>query len=147
MVRAFVLICVLVFVSAAVADDRPTSDADRAAIEAAIYDYFDGIGGADAERLNRAFAAGNATMVGLFINEDGKHELTTARDMEKTLWRWAANDKPEGMGRDGEIIDMSVVDGKIAMVMFRYKDQYYDILSLLKIDGAWKIVSKTFYER
>lgn len=147
MVRAFVLICALVFASAASADDRPTSDTDRTAIEAAIHDYFDGIGGADAERLNRAFAARNATMVGLFINEDGNHELTTARDMEKTLWRWASNNEPEGTGRDGEILDMSVVDGKIAMVMFRYKDEYYDVLSLLKIDGLWKIVSKTFYER
>ncbi|MEM1191779.1 MAG: nuclear transport factor 2 family protein [Pseudomonadota bacterium] len=120
---------------------------DRAAIAAAIQNYFDGIGGADAEQLQTAFDVDHATMVGLIKNEDGSRAMIKAPNMAAVVGNWASNKSPEGKGRDGEILDMTIVDGKIAMVMFRYKDEYFDVLSLLKIDDMWKIVSKTFYTR
>lgn len=121
--------------------------ADRAAIEAAIQDYFDGIGAADAERLNRAFAADKAAMVGVVKHQNGARELMKFADMEQVIANWAGDPNPEGVGRDGEILDVKIVDGQIAMVMFRYKDEYYDVLTLVKIDGAWKIATKTFVQR
>ncbi|MHA7873659.1 MAG: nuclear transport factor 2 family protein, partial [Hyphococcus sp.] len=86
-------------------------------------------------------------MVGVVKNEDGSRTLQAFPDMESVIANWAANQDPEGTGRDGEILDMKVVDGQIAMVMFRYKDEYYDVLTLVKIDGAWKIATKTFVQR
>ena len=126
---------------------KATADQDRAAIEAVIHDYFDGIGAADAARLNRAFAAEKAAMLGLVKKDDGSRDLMAFKDMESVIANWAGDPNPEGTGRDGEILDMSIQNGNIAMVMFRYKDEYYDVLTLLKIDGAWKIVTKTFYQR
>ncbi len=136
--------CVPLYGLAQPSDDKT---ADRAAIETAVEDYFDGIGAADEERLNRAFAADKAAMVGVVKNEDGSRELMAFPDMEKVIANWAGDPDPEGTGRDGEILDMKIVDGRIAMVMFRYKDEYYDVLTLVKVDGVWKIATKTFVER
>ncbi|MEM9013548.1 MAG: nuclear transport factor 2 family protein [Pseudomonadota bacterium] len=124
-----------------------TAVEDVAAIESAITDYFDGIGAADAERLNRAFAADKAAMVGVVKHDDGAREVMAFPDMTQVIAGWAGDPDPEGLGRDGEILEMKVVDGQIAMVMFRYKDEYYDVLTLVKVDDVWKIVTKTFVQR
>lgn len=134
----------LIFATPSIAEEP--AHADKVAIEGVIQDYFDGIGAADAERLNRAFAAPTAAMVGLSKTREGV-ELRAWKEMETVIANWAENTEPEGAGRDGEIIDMIVADGRIATVMFRYKDEYYDVLTLLKVDGVWKIVTKTFVER
>ncbi|MEL6113267.1 MAG: nuclear transport factor 2 family protein [Pseudomonadota bacterium] len=128
-------------------ESAKTKSADEVAIAAVIQDYFDGIGAADAEKLNRAFAADKAAMLGSVKNEDGTRSLMTFKDMEAVVAGWARNDNPEGAGRDGEILHMKIMEGQIAMVMFRYKDEYYDVLTLLKDDGVWKIVTKTFFTR
>lgn len=114
---------------------------DRKAIEKVIQDYFDGIGAADDERLQRAFHVNAAAMVG--ISKENGGTLRSFKDMAGVIENWAGNKNPEGAGRDGEILDMAVMDGRIAMVMFRYKDEYYDVLTLLKMDGVWKIATKT----
>lgn len=119
--------------------------ADILEIEAVIQDYFDGIGGADQERLERAFAVQNAAMVGLVKEDGGK--LKSWKDMSAVVDGWASNTRPEGIGRDGEILQTYFLGGQIAMVMFRYKDEYFDALTLLKVDGRWKIATKTFVER
>jgi len=139
-----------VLVSAAFAQDADApsaADADRAAIEKVIEDYFDGIGAADAERLNRAFAVDKAAMVGLRRNDAGGYDFRAWTDMRPVIENWSDNDNAEGTGRDGEILHMNVTDGRIAAVTFRYKDEYYDVLTLLKVDGTWKIATKTFVER
>ncbi|MEL7489836.1 MAG: nuclear transport factor 2 family protein [Pseudomonadota bacterium] len=142
--RLFAILFALMISPAFASSDEK---ADRAAIEAAIQDYFDGIGAADAERLNRAFAADKAAMVGVVKHQNGARELMKFADMEQVIANWAGDPNPEGVGRDGEILDVKIVDGQIAMVMFRYKDEYYDVLTLVKIDGAWKIATKTFVQR
>ncbi len=126
---------------AAQADDAT----DRAAIESVVQDYFDGIGAADRTRLERAFAVEHAAMIGLRKEAGGA--LGSWKDMSAVVDQWVDQESPEGAGRDGEILDVSVVDGRIATVMFRYKDEYFDALTLLKVEGAWKIVAKAFVER
>ncbi len=123
------------------------AEADKKAIEKVIEDYFDGIGAADAERLNRAFAVKKATMVGMRKDGEGGYRFTAWKEMAPVIADWADHERPEGTGRDGEILAMNVTDGRIAAVTFRYKDEYYDVLTLLKVDGVWKIVTKTFVER
>ncbi|MEO0983287.1 MAG: nuclear transport factor 2 family protein [Pseudomonadota bacterium] len=129
----------LAFAAPAVGDES----ADKAAIEAAVLDYFHGQGEASLERLFRAFAAEQASMVGVVDGEEGD-EVRAYKDMVEVLNNWASNEDPPGGDRDGEILDMSLVDGRIATVMFRSTDRFYDALTLAKVDGDWKIVAKAF---
>jgi len=141
MQKIFVLIIALAIMPATV---LAGNNADKAAIEAAVFDYFHGQGEASEERLFRAFAANHATMVGVAKDKDGKETLRSWKDMNEVLSNWAANENPPGGARDGEILDMHIVDGRIATVLFRSTDRFYDALTLAKIDGEWKIVAKAF---
>ncbi|WP_306250961.1 nuclear transport factor 2 family protein [Parvularcula sp. IMCC14364] len=116
----------------------------HAAIKAAVYDYFHGQGEASAERLNRAFAADHASMVGVTTNEAGEAVLRSWKDMGEIITAWSSNDNPPGATRDGEILSVSVVDDRLAVVLFRSTDRFYDALTLTLIDGEWKIIAKGF---
>ncbi len=117
---------------------------DKVAIEAAVLDYFHGQGEASAERLNRAFAGDHATMVGVMKNDDGEEMVRSWKDMNEVIANWSSNDNPPGGARDGEILDMHIVDGRIATVLFRSTDRFYDALTLAKVNGQWKIIAKGF---
>lgn len=117
---------------------------DKAAIKAAVFDYFHGQGEASAERLNRAFAADQATMVGVLREDDGSESVRAWKDMSQVLADWAARDNPPGGDRDGEILDMKMIDSRLAVVLFRYTDRFYDALTLAKVNGQWKIIAKAF---
>ncbi len=117
---------------------------DKAAIEAAVFDYFHGQGEASRERLFRAFDADNSSMVGVTRGEDGSETVRSWKDMSEVLSNWAANENPPGGNRDGEILSMDVVDDRIAVVMFRSADRFYDALTLGKVNGEWKIIAKAF---
>ena len=113
-------------------------------IKAAVFDYFHGQGEASAERLNRAFAADKATMVGVTRDESGKETIRAWKDLSEVLANWSANENPPGTEREGEIISMDIVDDRIAVVMFRSADRFYDALTLVYIDDEWKIIQKAF---
>jgi hypothetical protein len=117
---------------------------DEEGIRAAVFDYFNGQTVGSAEQLNRAFVADNATMVGLMRAQDGTESLRTWRDMNEVITNWSANPNPAAPARDGEILDMHIVDGRIATVIFRSTTNFYDALTLFKIDGQWRIVAKAF---
>ncbi|MEO0971931.1 MAG: nuclear transport factor 2 family protein [Pseudomonadota bacterium] len=116
----------------------------KAAIEAAVFDYFHGQGEASAERLNRAFAAESATMVGVTRDQEGNETIRAWNDMAKVLANWSANENPPGTEREGEILSMNMVDERIAVVLFRSADRFYDALTLVYIDEQWKIIQKAF---
>jgi hypothetical protein len=137
------LIAVL-FLALAPAAPACAETADEAAIRAAVFDYFHGQGEASAERLNRAFIADKATMIAVLPAEGGGETVTTYADMTQVLANWASNPNPPGGARDGEILDMHITDGRIATVMFRSTDRFYDALILAKVDGEWRIISKAF---
>ena len=141
MTKLLALIAALLLIpAAAFADDA----ADKAAIEAAVLDYFHGQGEGSIERLNRAFDADNATMVGVMKNDDGSEAVKSWKDMNEVLANWSKEPNPGAPERDGEILDMHVVDGRIATVMFRSTDRFYDALTLAKVNGQWKIIAKAF---
>ncbi|WP_262695950.1 nuclear transport factor 2 family protein [Kordiimonas aquimaris] len=117
---------------------------DKAAIEAAVYDYFHGQGEASHERLFRAFAAEHTTMVGVTKGDDGQDNIRSWKDMTTVLNAWASNENPAGGDRDGEIISMNMVDGRLAVVLFRSTNRFFDALTLSKINDEWKIVGKAF---
>ncbi len=118
--------------------------ADTAAIENAVFDYFHGQGQASSRRLHRAFAANIASMVGVIPSDNGEDKLRVWRDMNEIIANWSANPEPPGDKRDGEIISLEIADERLATVLFRSTDMYYDALILAKVAGEWKIVSKAF---
>ncbi len=116
----------------------------KKAIKAAVFDYFHGQGEASAERLNRAFAADQATMVGVTRDESGNEVIRSWKDMSEVLANWSANENPPGTEREGKIISMDIVDDRIAVVMFKSADRFYDALTLVYIGDEWKIIQKAF---
>jgi hypothetical protein len=137
----FALSCLLL-ATPAIADLAPKTD--EAAIRAAVLDYFHGQGQGSIDRLNRAFAVEQASMVGVMRADDGKESLRAWKDMREPLANWSKEPNPAAPDRDGEILGMQVTDGRIATVTFRSTDRFYDALTLVKIDGEWKIVAKVF---
>ncbi len=129
---------------AATAHDHGHENEHKKAIKAAVFDYFHGQGEASAERLNRAFAADEATMVGVTRDDSGKETIRAWKDMATVLANWSANDNPPGTERKGEILSMDIVDDRIAVVMFKSADRFYDALTLVYIDEEWKIIQKAF---
>ena len=138
--KTLILISISLLSFAAHADDA----SDKAAIEAAVFDYFHGQGEASEERLFRAFAAEHTTMVGITKGDDGKENIRSWKDMSSVLKSWASNNNPAGGARDGEIISMNMVDGRLAVVLFRSTDRFFDALTLSKVNDEWKIVGKAF---
>ena len=121
------------------------SATDIAEIEKTVNAYFEGNGTANRALLTQAFAEEAATMVGALKNKEGETEIRVWKDMSQVLDNWANNENPGGANRDGEILNVNVVGGRLATVIFRYTDQFYDAFSLVKMDdGSWKIASKTF---
>lgn len=119
----------------------------HAAIEAAVYDYFHGQGEASAERLNNAFAAEQATMVGVARDDEGNESVVAWKDMTEVIGNWAANENPPGGDRDGEILALEMVDERLAVVLFRSTDRFYDALTLAQVDGQWRIIQKAFVQQ
>lgn len=117
---------------------------DKLAINTAVSDYFQGQGEASKERLFRAFSAEHATMVGVVKDAEGKEVIKSWKDMTSVLNKWAANENPVGANRDGEVLSMNIVDGRLAVVLFRASDRFYDALTLSKLDNEWKIIGKSY---
>jgi hypothetical protein len=117
---------------------------DEEAIRTAVFDYFHGQGEANLERMQRAFDTEHAVMFGVTPREGGGESVAVSPDMNEVLTRWASNTNPPGGARDGEILDLHITDGRIATVMFRSTDRFYDALTLVKLDGQWRIISKVF---
>lgn len=128
------------------ADPLALGAEDRAGIETAVWDYFHGQGMGDAARMNRAFLTEHAAMVGVRRNAEGEY-VDSNEDMGAVIASWSRTQNPNGGSRDGEILSIDVVDGRLAVVLFRSTTRYYDALTLIKVDGAWRIVSKAFVTR
>ncbi len=124
-------------------EDRPDSvaDADLTAIEVVIEDYFEGMYLSDTKRLERAFHP-NARIAGY---DEG---TLIDNPIDKFI---AFVGKVTPPSDEGEPFEMEIISVDIqgAAAAVKVKDLYKglrftDYLSLLKVDGTWKIVSKTF---
>jgi len=119
--------------------DQRTNEADIAAVVETVRTYYEGMMAGDETMLARAFHP-RACIVG---NEQG--ELFWA-----TLDEFVADCKHgfEEAGPHEWCIDGVSFLGDTALVRLggRYAGVWYsDDLSMLRIDGAWRIVHKTFY--
>lgn len=115
---------------------------DEKKIAATVYDYFNGYVKADFAQLDGAFSD-KAAMFGVIKDKGGEEEIGVWPNMNETIERWSAN-KIDPNNFDCEILHMNVVDDRIATVHLRFADQYYDALTLAKVNGVWEVVAKVF---
>ena len=116
-----------------------TNEADLAAVTEVVRAYYDGMVAGDEARLARAFHP-RACIVG---NLQGQLVWQTLEEFVAEC-KEAAGDA----GAYGWRIDALSFDGDTAQVRLRGPfagDWYSDSLSMLRIDGAWRIVHKTWY--
>ena len=146
---SLVLTAILVAVAAALVAATPgsatkeaTPDStagDEAAIRRTVQLYFDGIIEYDEAKLKQAFQP-DAFLTG--IHKSGELE----REPFQEWVAYTRGDAPDPTGRNNEIAFIDI-GGNAAVVKteLRWPHVHYtDYLSLLKIDGEWKIVHKTW---
>ncbi len=115
---------------------------DHAEIVAALVPYFDGFYEGDTEKLKSIFHPS----CHLYC---ATHSPMTDFDMETVYGRVAGRTKPSERGdprEDGIItIDQSAPECAFAKIYIALGNQMFtDYLTLLKTEGRWQIITKTF---
>ncbi len=111
--------------------------ADKAAVEAAVISYLEGVRDADREKLETAFDAPNAHMKG--FRRDGSIGVY---DMRAIIDAWS-NENPDPT-MTGAVLSIDVYHGRIAHAVFDFNGQYLDLFQLAKVGEEWKIVNKLY---
>ena len=120
------------------------TDADKAAIKKVVQTYVDGLNNRDAAMIKKAFHP-VAILYGA-----GRRGLS-----EYPRWRWVEalernpNKLDDAVDYTLEIPSISIA-GPAAIVRVELdnpKRHYTDFLSLLKLNGEWKIVNKIYYQK
>ncbi len=122
--------------------NNSTNSDDEANISATVFNYFNGYAHADFATLNGAFSD-KAAMFGVINGDSGQEEVGVWPDISEVIERWSKNNNDPNEF-NGEILHMNVVNGRIATVLFKFNEEYFDALTLAKVNGAWEIVSKVF---
>lgn len=118
---------------------------ERAAIDAMIQTYLDGLYEGDAGKLADAFLPTSA----LTSEHDGKL-VVVPRD----AWLEAVRSRPapraQGLARHDEVVAVDLSSPTTAFVKLHCAIPprfFTDYLSLLKIDGRWQVAQKVFATR
>ena len=118
---------------------------DRAAIDAVIQTYLDGLYEGDAGKLAEAFLPTSA----LTSEQDGKLVV-----LPRDAWLEAVRNRPApraaGLARRDEVLTVDQSSPTTAFVKLRCAIPprfFTDYLSLLKIDGRWQVAQKVFATR
>jgi hypothetical protein len=115
---------------------------DKAAIEAAVQTYFDGLYESDADKLRSVFHPTSE----LTFEKDGKIVVWT-RDQWLDNVRKRESAKSKGSPRDDAILvfDQSGPTTAFVKVKCQLPPAYFtDYLVFIKADGAWKVAQKLF---
>ena len=125
-------------------DQAHEATSEIAAIEQTLQTYFDGLYEGDTTKLAAAFHPA-AHLYG--IGSDG-----AAMDMPRADWLAMVGGRPSAKSRASErrdrivSIDFSGPNTAFAKVECQLPPRYFtDYLTLLKVDGRWQIISKTFH--
>jgi hypothetical protein len=115
-------------------------NAEEAAVREAIEHYFRGHATGQGEHFRKVFHPDAK----LFAIREGKYWQLTSEEYIKNASGKAPDDEAQRK-RSIESIDISG-NAAIAKIVLDYpKVKFTDYMSLLKIDGVWRIVNKTFY--
>lgn len=137
MTKLFLLLaCVSAIFAAEVAGQTPEKDAARVPLE----NYINGHATGDGEYMRKAFhTEGNL----IFIREDKFSTRSFAEYIGGFTGKPAADEAQRK--RSIESIDVSGNAGVGKITLDYPSTRFVDYVSLLKIDGEWKIVTKIFY--
>jgi hypothetical protein len=137
--RASVAVLALLLIACAPASAQ---DSEEAGVREAIQHYFQGHATGQGEHFRKAFH----TDAKLFFIRDGKLTQWTAEEYISRASGKPAADEAQRKRR----IDSIDISGNAAVVKLTldYPSVVFtDYMSMLKIDGQWKIVNKTFHAR
>ncbi len=115
---------------------------EKAAIEAVVKTYLDGLYEGDAEKLASAFHPTSA-----LTSEDGAGVKIVPRDAWLDLVRNRPSPKSQNLSRHDEILQIDLAGPTTAFVKLKCAIPprfFTDYLSLLKIDGRWQVAQKVF---
>jgi hypothetical protein len=116
--------------------------ADRAALEATLQTYFDGLYEGDADKLASVFHPASS----LTWEVDGERRELSLPDW-LAMVRNRPSGKASGLARDDAILllDQSGPGTAFAKVKCQLPPRYFtDYLNLLKVDGRWQVVQKIY---
>ena len=111
-------------------------------ITSALWTYFDGLHEGDTEKLGSVFHPG----CHLYSNT-GSEFIDWPRDKWFEVVKGRESPKSQGLARHDRIIsiDMSDDTTALAKVSCAIPPRYFtDYLTLLKLDGRWQVISKSF---
>ena len=129
----------LILISGSVLAQEQT---DRELIQATVQNYFDGMIQRDRSKLEEAFLP-EARLIGY------RGENLTITDFETWAEGTAKGEPRDPAAYKNEIVSIRV-QGNTASVeteLYWPGIYYYDFLTLIKVEGKWKIVHKSWYER
>ncbi|HEX5362619.1 MAG TPA: nuclear transport factor 2 family protein [Fluviicoccus sp.] len=115
---------------------------DLAAIEAVVHTYFQALHHGNADLISTVFLP----QAGIFGYYEGE-QVTIDLHVYLNILRHQSPPVLLGEDFDMQISGIDLI-GRVAAVRTRYLFQalrYTEFLSLLQVDGVWKIVSKTFH--
>ena len=114
-------------------------NSDHEAIIRAAHDYAFGVANHDVARLERAFAMDQAQLK-LVLEQNGKRVIYVIpiRDLMEKVWLQI----PQSPDHFVEVVNIYVIEGKYATIVINNNNQFFDQLSLYKINDEWKIVDK-----
>ncbi len=115
---------------------------ERAAIEAAVKTYLDGLYEGDVAKLAHVFHPTSA----LTCEQDGKL-VPVPRDQWFAAVRNRPSPQSQGLSRHDEILSIDQSGPTTAFVKLRCAIPprfFTDYLSFLKIDGRWQVAQKVF---
>jgi hypothetical protein len=118
-----------------------TEEEEKAAIAKTIHLYFEGMMERDRSKLDQAFDP-SARLIGY------RGDKFTVTPYEEWASGTAKGEKRNPADFRNHLIDIEI-KGYTALAkteLFWPGIYYYDFLTLIKIDGHWKIVHKTWYE-
>jgi hypothetical protein len=134
-----VMICALSFGALASKATVPAQGSEEAAIRAAIEHYFRGHATGNGEHFRKVFHPESK----LFWVKDGKLTQLTS---EEYIARASGKPPADEAERKRSITSIDITgSAAVVKVLLDYPNaRLTDYMSMLKIDGEWKIVNKTF---
>lgn len=137
--RNVLVLSLLLLIATPLLAGGPTAGAEDAAIRAAIEHYFNGQATGDGAHFRKVFHPDSK----LFFTRDGK---LAQRTSEEYISGAPGKPAPDEAQRKRTIDWIDVTgDAAVVKITLTYPAvTFTDYMSLLKLDGEWKIVNKTF---
>ncbi|HEX2062523.1 MAG TPA: nuclear transport factor 2 family protein, partial [Thermoanaerobaculia bacterium] len=138
--RKLMLLSMLLLAAAPLFAQGPSAGAEEAAVRAAIEHYMRGHATGDGSHHRKVFHP----EAKLFFMRDGKFSQRTSEEYIAGHKGTPAADEAQRQRRI-DWIDVTG-DAAVAKLTLTYPEvTFTDYMSLLKIDGEWRIVNKTFH--